>query len=97
MLYADKWAGLPGTPTSKIGKENTPPTHRTVKDNTHTNQAAASRLDLYKPREQVDTANRSLHRGLPPDALEKLSKPAVRRLANVTQLCMRHRLSFGFG
>lgn len=87
VLYAEKWAGLPGSPTAKSGKENTPPPHKLAKENTYSNQAAASRLDLYKPRDQVDTANRSLQRGLPPDALEKLSKPAVRRLANVTQLC----------
>jgi cell cycle protein kinase DBF2 len=68
----------PASPTK--GKENTPPAQATH------NAAAASRQEIYKPREQ--SPSKTAPRGLTPETLEKLQKPSVRRLANVTQLCM---------
>lgn len=67
----------PGSPT-KVGKENTPP-------QSHHGSAAASRQEIYKPRDQSPA--KPVQRGLTPEMLEKLQKPSVRRLANVTQLC----------
>lgn len=45
----------------------------------------AARAEIYKGKEQESA---KVPRGLTPDVLEKLQKPSVRRLANVTQLCM---------
>jgi cell cycle protein kinase DBF2 len=58
-------------------------------------QAAASRAEPYRappvapPASGALTAGRPsyIQRGLSPEDMEKLQKPAVRRLANVTQLC----------
>lgn len=69
----------PGSPT-KVGKENTPPVSQA-----NYNSAAASRSEIYK-KEQGSA--KAVPRGLTPDVLEKLQKPSVKRLANVTQLCM---------
>ncbi len=85
-----KRGGLPGGPTDKQGKENTPPPSKLQ----YTNQAAASRHEPYKPKE-TGSAGRAVQRGLPSDVLEKLAKPSVKRLANVTQLC--ELLSTGHG
>jgi len=76
----------PGSPT-KVGKENTPPTSQA-----HYNSAAASRAEIYKSKEQGSV--KAVPRGLTPDVLEKLQKPSVRRLANVTQLCMLVSLKY---
>lgn len=78
-----KGFAVPGSPN----KENAPPGARQPKDYQHTSQAAASRQELYRPRGQ-DGSNKLLPRGLTQEAYEKLQKPSVKRLANVTQLCM---------
>lgn len=70
----------PGSPT-KLGKENTPPAQAQY------GSAAAARGEIYKTREQSPV--RPVQRGLAPDVLEKLQKPSVKRLANVTQLCKK--------
>jgi cell cycle protein kinase DBF2 len=84
MLRKDQTA-IPGSPTRKSNKENTPPGGRFAKDMSHTpNQAAVSRQEPYQQREQKTVAPL---RGLTPEELEKLQLPKVKRLANVTQLC----------
>jgi len=85
-VFQDKTALLGSSP-SKGGKENAPPSSKLGRDNLYTNSAAASRQGVYKPREQFDSITKSIPRGITPEALEKLSKPSVKRLANVTQLC----------
>ncbi|PMD54749.1 kinase-like protein [Hyaloscypha bicolor E] len=76
----------PGSPLRKQGKENTPPTSRQGLESSAQNQAAISRQELYQPREQQPTKKYNTQRGLTADELEILSKPNVKRLANVTQL-----------
>ncbi|OCK89210.1 kinase-like protein [Cenococcum geophilum 1.58] len=80
----------PGSPTRKANKENTPPGVRPgmQKETSFINHAAASRQEPYKPREadQLTRQTYSVQRGLSPEELEKLRKPSVKRLANVTQL-----------
>jgi cell cycle protein kinase DBF2 len=77
----------PGSPLRKQGKENTPPPSRQALESSAQNQAAISRQELYQPREQQPTKKYNTQRGLTVDELEILSKPNVKRLANVTQLC----------
>jgi hypothetical protein len=77
----------PGSPLRKQGKENTPPTSRQGLESSAQNQAAISRQELYQPRERQPTRGYNTQRGLTADELEILSKPNVKRLANVTQLC----------
>ncbi|KAI9682519.1 MAG: hypothetical protein M1829_000312 [Trizodia sp. TS-e1964] len=53
------------------------------------NHAAASRQELYQPREVYNASTRvhqSPQRGITPEEYEKLQQPKVKRLANVTQL-----------
>ena len=80
----------PGSPLKKSGKENTPPAFRSPKATTP-NQAAVSRQEPYQPREAEFGARGRYHpqRGLTGEELEKLQLPKVKRLANVTQLCMK--------
>ncbi|KAI9719505.1 MAG: hypothetical protein M1828_006212 [Chrysothrix sp. TS-e1954] len=73
-----------GSPT-RFNKENTPPGPGLAKGSSFTTHAAVSRQEPYRTRDQTDSAHQ-LTRGLSPETLEKLSKPSVRRLANVTQL-----------
>ena len=80
----------PGSPLKKQGQENTPPSRIPVADLKQHNHAAASRQDVYHPRETPRTPATkkfNTHRGLTPEELEILKKPSVRRLVNVTQLC----------
>ncbi|KAF1355262.1 serine/threonine protein kinase-like protein [Delphinella strobiligena] len=84
-------ATLPGSPTRKSNKENTPPPTRlpVQKEPLYTSHAAASRQDPYRTRgdDQSPTRSRSvISGGLTAEEVEKLSKPSVKRLANVTQL-----------
>jgi cell cycle protein kinase DBF2 len=83
-----------GSPVRRSNKENTPPGSRLGKDfagqQFPQSTAAASRQELYQPREQIPPSGRKgydTQRGLTVEELEKLQKPQVRRLANVTQLC----------
>ncbi|KAK5175337.1 serine/threonine-protein kinase dbf2 [Saxophila tyrrhenica] len=86
---ADAKAGAPGSPQRKQGKENTPPTFRPPlqQEKSYLTQAAASRQEPYRPREDHSPTRQQAFGGrLTPEELEKLQKPNVRRLANVTQL-----------
>jgi len=87
-------AALPGSPTRKSNKENTPPPSRLPVQkepfNQFTSHAAASRQDAYRTRGDEHSPTRSksvISGGLTPEEIEKLAKPSVKRLANVTQLC----------
>ena len=82
-VVMDKAIPTPGSPN----KENAPPAHRTDKGLQHTSSAAASRRQPYNQRSQETSPARNAARGLSAHDLEKLQKPAVKRLANVTQLC----------
>jgi serine/threonine protein kinase len=88
----DAKAGAPGSPTRKTGKENTPPSQRPQPQSTNSfvNQAAASRQQPYRQREDHSPtrySNKTISAGgLTPEDVEKLQKPNVKRLANVTQL-----------
>ncbi|KAF2171245.1 hypothetical protein M409DRAFT_18360 [Zasmidium cellare ATCC 36951] len=86
----DAKAGAPGSPTRKTGKENTPPAHRPQLQQTQSfiTQAAASRQEPYRPREDHSPTRgaKTISGGLTPEDIEKLQKPNVKRLANVTQL-----------
>lgn len=80
----------PSSPTRKANKENTPPTTRAPKDLLGPNptSAALSRHEPYQQRD-TDTSKRQVQlRGLTPEEMEKLQQPRVKRLVNVTQLCM---------
>lgn len=80
----------PGSPTRRSNKENTPPGSKVAKEIVSPqSQAAASRREPYSPREEAPVARKGYEaqRGLTVEELEKLQKPQVKRLANVTQLC----------
>lgn len=80
----------PGSPARKANKENTPPSSRPAlqKDPSYVTHAAQSRQEPYRTRE-AEQSGRYYHgqQRLSADELEKARKPAVKRLANVTQLC----------
>ncbi|KAF1808832.1 kinase-like protein [Eremomyces bilateralis CBS 781.70] len=79
---------LPESPTRKSNKENKDPGRPMVKkDPSYLSQAAASRQEQYRARDlETSRHANSAQRGLTPEELEKLKKPSVKRLANVTQL-----------
>jgi len=90
-------AGTSQTPSSPTrNKENTPPTGipRSPKKEQAAlfmSQAAQSRAGHYRTRDAAELAPPRptyVQRGLSSEDLEKLKKPAVKRMANVTQLCM---------
>lgn len=78
---------MPGSPTRKSNKENTPPGsyHLAKSPGIQQNQAALSRQEAYQPPENKKGPAQS--RGLTTEELQKLQLPKVKRLANVTQLC----------
>jgi len=82
--------GAPGSPTRENGKENTLPSSRPQVQQTQSyiNQAAASRQEPYRQREEPSPARqtKTISGGLTAEEAEKLKGPSVRRLANVTQL-----------
>lgn len=83
----------PSSPTRKANKENTPPSTRAPKDLLGPNPTAAalSRHEPYQQRD-TDTSRRQVQlRGLTPEEMEKLQQPRVKRLVNVTQLCMSQK------
>ncbi|PNS13999.1 hypothetical protein CAC42_6512 [Sphaceloma murrayae] len=88
MSPIDAKGGAPGSPTRKSNQENTPPTRQTLqKDASYLSQAAASRQDPYRTHERPASPTRQPFTISPTqEELEKLQKPNVRRLANVTQL-----------
>jgi cell cycle protein kinase DBF2 len=77
------------SPPKKSNKENTPPGPRPglKKESSFVNPAAVSRQEPYKPRDPETQSIYNTQRGLSREDLDKLQKPAVKRLANVTQLC----------
>lgn len=82
-----------GSPLKKRGQENTPPTSRLLGADSplQHNYAALSRQQLYEPRERPLTPapkKFNTSRGLTPEEREILNKPNIKRLVNVTQLCM---------
>ncbi len=82
----------PGSPTRQSNKENTPSGLRALREGNYSpSRAAVSRQEPYQRFEQGDTTTRKgsvPQRGLTAEELEKLQLPKVKRLANVTQLCM---------
>jgi cell cycle protein kinase DBF2 len=82
----------PSSPTRKSNKENTPPgmslrSSPKKEMPAFLTQAAQSRAQPYRTNREVDSAPpQYVSRGLTPEDLEKLKKPSVKRLANVTQL-----------
>jgi cell cycle protein kinase DBF2 len=85
-----KSAGSPSSPSRKQDKENTAPSRLNIEPVPPQNQAAVSRQEIYQPREQSSPTTRKYNtqRGLTAEEYEILQKPNVKRLANVTQLCM---------
>ncbi|KAL1633060.1 serine/threonine-protein kinase dbf2 [Neofusicoccum ribis] len=76
-----------GSPTRKANKENTPPGRPGLQQkDSYVTQAAASRQEPYRPVARADSVGKNVQRGLSPEDIEKLQKPSVKRLANVTQL-----------
>ena len=80
----------PGSPSKRQDKENTAPMSRLNIEPIPQNQAAVSRQEIYQPREQSSPTARKYitQRGLTAEEHEILQKPNVKRLANVTQLCI---------
>lgn len=80
----------PGSPTRKSNKENTPPGVRQglPKEASFVTHAAQSRQEPYRTQQVEQQSTRYVgQQRLSPEELEKARKPAVKRLANVTQLC----------
>lgn len=76
---------ISGSPTRKSNKENAPPGSKQGKEVPYLqSSAAASRQEPYQPRERKAY---EAPRGPTLEEIEKLQKPHVKRLANVTQLC----------
>lgn len=71
-----------GSHLKKQGQENTPPVQLA--------HAAISRQQLYEPKERPLTPAKKFNtsRGLTAEERELLQRPSVKRLTNVTQLCM---------
>ena len=89
--------GSPVSPLKKQGQENTPPPSRLgIFEASHThNHAALSRHEVYQTSRPTTPAKKfNTARGLTPEELEILKKPNVRRMVNVTQLCMCFRVVF---
>lgn len=85
----DAKAGAPGSPIRKQGKENTPPAHRPPlqQERSYITQAAARRQEPYRQRDEHSPTRAQAFGGrLTQEELEKLQKPNIKRLANVTQL-----------
>ena len=87
----DSAAVTPGSPTRHSNKENTSPGSKSPlqkTDSSH-NQAAANRQAPYKQRDHLELSQQQQtgSRGPSPLEWEKLQKPSVKRLANITQLC----------
>ena len=75
----------PGSPRRQQGnEENTPPSSRPglKSNNSYLTAAQQGRQEAYKTREEP-----KYDRGLTAKEAEMISKPSVKRLANVTQLC----------
>jgi hypothetical protein len=92
----------PSAGNTSPGRGGALPQPSSPKKDTFMTQAAASRAEPYRappvapPASGALTAGRPsyVQRGLSPEEMEKLQKPAVRRLANVTQLCKCSQLQY---
>jgi hypothetical protein len=87
---ADTTTLTAGSPTRKSNQENTPPSNRPVaqKEPSFLTHAAQSRQEPYRTREMEGSQRYyPAPQRLSAEELEKARKPAVKRLANVTQLC----------
>ena len=82
----------PGGALREYNQENTPPNGRVGKDITLSpTHAALSRQEQYQSRDTSDATSRGHYsptQGVSAEDIEKLTLPKVKRLANVTQLCM---------
>lgn len=85
--YGDHGSEGSGSPTRKGNKENSPPRPALQQKESYLTHAAASRQEPYRAVNRADSIGKNVQWGLSPEDREKLQKPAVRRLANVTQLC----------
>ena len=88
-----EYSTSPPKPAKLANQENTPPNSRFPKEATNftPTQAALSRREPYQSKENSDAATKTrsnVMRGLTPEEMEKLQLPKVKRLANVTQLCI---------
>ncbi|GAB1744654.1 hypothetical protein NU219Hw_g2193t1 [Hortaea werneckii] len=90
-----KAGAMPGSPLRKQGKENTPPPNQSrpqlPERASFVTQAAARRQEPYNTRDDHSPTRTQRHHptfagGLTAEDIEKLQKPNVKRLANVTQL-----------
>lgn len=81
-----------GTPLKKQGQENTPPVSRLNATDSplQHSHAAVTRQQLYEQSHRPLTPAKKFNtsRGLTAEEREILQKPNVKRLVNVTQLCM---------
>jgi cell cycle protein kinase DBF2 len=85
----------PAAGSASPGRGAVAPQPSSPKKDAFMTQAAASRAEPYRAPPVAPPASGALtggrpayvQRGLSPEDMEKLQKPAVRRLANVTQLC----------
>jgi cell cycle protein kinase DBF2 len=80
----------PGGLLKSTGQENTPPPRLGGTESPHNhNHAALNRHELYQSSRPLTPAKKfNTSRGLTPEELEILQKPNVKRMVNVTQLCM---------
>lgn len=82
----------PGSPTRRGNKENRPPSPTRVRKDFaghgNPNAAAISRQEQYQPREESIPKRHVPLRGMTQEELEKAQDPSVKRLVNVTQICM---------
>lgn len=79
-------------PLKKQGQENTPPLSRVAGTESplQHSHAAVTRQQLYEPSHRPLTPAKKFNtsRGLTAEEREILQKPNIKRLVNVTQLCM---------
>lgn len=78
------YGGRAESPTRQSNKENAPASPLKYNHDGQQNHAAVSRHEQYHKSESKKT----ITRGLTTEELQKLALPKVKRLANVTQLCM---------
>lgn len=87
-----KAAAAPGSPRKNQGQENTPPVlprDPFAEPTYQPSHAAISRQELYQHRDRPSPTVKRFNttRGLTAEERERLQKPSVKRMVNVTQLC----------
>ena len=91
--FADQnsqYFGRSESPTRQSNKENTPAGDVRLGKDQINSHAALSRREQYQPTESRRNVQT---RGLTAEELQKLQNPRIKRLANVTQLCMSNQSS----